>query len=69
MEVAVEVADLLEQFGRLLRRVAADLEQSEHERGELVAERDAREADLDVGAAAADRERRASRVVVARVRR
>ena len=48
MEVPVEVADLLEQFGRLLRRVAADLEQSECERGELVSEGDARETDRDV---------------------
>src|SRR5690606_26427199 len=40
----------------LLRGVAADLQQGEHEGGELVAERDTRELDLDVGADPADQE-------------
>ncbi len=65
VQFAVQVADLLLQFLRLLRRVTADLEESECEGGELVTERDAGEADLDIGADPVDGERGASCVVVA----
>src|SRR3546814_1536566 len=44
MIVAVERADLLQHLGRGLGGVAPDLQQREDERGEFMAERDAREA-------------------------
>ncbi len=53
-----------DQLGRRGRGVAADLEQGEHERGELVAERDAGELHGHVGADALDREGGATGVVV-----
>ena len=60
----LEVSDLLDGGVVGLRRVPTDVEQGEDEGGELVAERDAGEADLDVGADAGDGERRAALVVV-----
>src|SRR3546814_6987393 len=55
-EVAVNVLDLLDQFLRGLRRMAADLEQGEDEAGEFMAHGKAREGDDDVRAGAADHE-------------
>ena len=52
-----------------LRRVAADLQQRQHQRGELVAQRDAGEADADVGAGAVDARTTGLRVVVVGVGR
>src|SRR5690606_15960447 len=46
-----------------LHRVAADLQQRQHQRSEFMPHRDAREADRDVGAGADDGERGLARVV------
>ncbi len=62
--VAVEVADLRDRLVRQLGRMAADLKQRQHQRGELVAERDAGEAHADIRAGAADQEAGAARIVI-----
>ena len=62
-EVALEVLDLLDGLGRGGRRVAAHLQEGEHQRRQLVAEGDAGEADLDVGADPTDGEGGAAIVV------
>jgi hypothetical protein len=56
-EVALEIADLVEQFLLDLRRIAAHLQQREHQRSELVAERDAGEGGRHVAADAPDGKR------------
>jgi hypothetical protein len=56
--VAVERAHLLDHSGVRLGRVAADLEQREHERGELVAQGMPAKRTLDVGADPVDAEGR-----------
>ena len=61
---ALEVLDLLDGLLRGLRGVAADVQQREHERGELVAQRDAGEAHADIGADTVDGERGGALVVV-----
>jgi len=61
--VAIQRLDLLDHFGRGLRRVAADLQQGQHQRGELVAHGDAGEAQADVAADTVERERRLARIV------
>ena len=52
-----EAAHGIQQLGRGRRRVAADLQQREHERGELVTERQPGELHLDVGTGAHHAER------------
>src|SRR3546814_13271106 len=65
MIVAVERADLLQHLGRGLGGVAPDLQQREDERGEFMAERDAREAHGDLRVArAADQEAGPAGVIV-----
>src|SRR3546814_8682055 len=49
---------LLDDVGRGLRRMAADLQQRQHQRAELVAHRNAGEAQMDRLAGAGQRERR-----------
>src|SRR5690606_1113500 len=62
--LALEPADLIEHLGLDLRRMAADPQHGEDERGQLVAERHAGEAHRDVGAGPDDGEGRAALVVV-----
>jgi hypothetical protein len=57
-EVSVEGLDLFDEFGFDLRRVAAHLQQREHERGEFMAHRDRREANPRRFSNAAEGERR-----------
>ncbi|MNZ43958.1 hypothetical protein D3C78_615730 [compost metagenome] len=57
VELAFERADLFDHFGTGLRRVAADLQQGQHQRSEFVAHRDAGETQADIGTRAIDRER------------
>ncbi len=61
MHRAFERANLLEHFRRNARRMAARLQNGEHERGELVAARHARKFHARRLTRAADRERRAAR--------
>ena len=61
--VALQRLDLLDHFGRGLRRVTADLQQGQHQRGELVAHGDAGKTQADVAADAVERERRPARIV------
>ena len=60
----IEIAHLLDHVGRSLGRMAADLQQGQHERGEFMAHRDAGKAHADVGAEAVDREGRLARFAV-----
>lgn len=53
----VDGANLLDEFGIHLGWMAADLQQAQHEGGELMAERDAGEADPGLFAGASDGER------------
>jgi hypothetical protein len=62
--VAVERLDLFDHVLRRLRRMVADLEQRDHERGEFMPHRDAGEADADIGADAADHETGGALVIV-----
>ena len=61
--VALERLDLLDRLGRDLRRMAARLQEREHERVEFVAHRQAGEGDDGVLARRADREGGLARVV------
>ena len=56
MEVAVQRLDLFDDILRRLRRVAADLEQRQHQRGEFMPHRQAGEGHADISAGAADHE-------------
>ncbi|MNR07070.1 hypothetical protein D3C85_1231740 [compost metagenome] len=62
VELALDRPDLLDHIARELGRVAADLQQGQHQRGELVAHGNAGEAQGDAGARAVQGERRATRV-------
>ncbi len=61
--VAVERLDLLDHLRCGLRRMAADLQQGQHQRGELVAHGDAGETQADIAADAVERERRLACIV------
>lgn len=63
--VAIQVLHLLDQLGGGLGGVTADLQQCQHQRGELVAHRQAGEAQRDVLAGRCQRKRRLALVVVA----
>jgi hypothetical protein len=56
--------DLLDQFLRRLARMAADLEQCEHQRGELMAHRQTGEAHADIAAGTVDQEAGLALVVI-----
>jgi len=58
------MTDLLGYVGFDPRRMAADLQQGQHQRGEFMAERNAGEAHADVGADAPDGEGWAPRIVI-----
>src|SRR5690606_7836652 len=57
-----DVLDLLNGLGIQLGRVAADLQQRQYQRGELVAHGNAGEGEADVGTWAIERERRTTGV-------
>ncbi|KAG1202191.1 hypothetical protein G6F35_012218 [Rhizopus arrhizus] len=65
LEVALQVLHLLDQLGGGLGRVAADLQQRQHQRGELVAHRQAGEGQVDVLARGAQVEGRHAALAVA----
>ena len=63
--IAVERLYARERVLVLLGRMAADMQQREHEGIELVSARNGGEAQADIGALALDRERGAARIIVA----
>jgi len=60
---ALERLDLLDQFWRQLRRMAADLQQREHQRGELMAHGQAGEMQVDLAVVAHQGKRWPARIV------
>ena len=67
-EVAFQGLDLFDEFLFDLGRMAAGLQQRQHQRGELVAHRQGREAQAHVGAGLRDLERRATGLVAVETR-
>jgi hypothetical protein len=65
MIVALERLDLIDQIGLDLRRMAADVQQGEHQRGELVAQGQAGETHARIARRAVDGERRPARIIAA----
>ncbi len=62
--VALQIPDLLDEILRGLGRMAAHLQQGQHQRGELMPHGQAGETDADVRADAADHEGRGAPVVI-----
>ena len=65
-ELAFQRLDLLDHFGTRLGRVAADLQQRQHQRGEFMAHGDAGKAQADLAIGAIERERWTTGVITIR---